>query len=143
MEDFELLERIGERLVDEHLDLKEENFRLRQIVDNDFVVSFVIDKRGFFMLPNKKSLKVLGVQAKKLKTKNAFEFFGKSPQAVENIRRALRGEALTDVLWLDNKYWKVTYQPTLDELSQVIGVTGISVDVTDIVNNPEKFRKKK
>ncbi|GAB4125544.1 MAG: hypothetical protein OHK0045_09800 [Raineya sp.] len=141
MEDFELLEKIGERLIDEHLSVKEENFRLREIVNNEHVVPFVIDKKGFFLLPSKYALKAMGIQARKLKTRNAYEFFEKNPRAIENIRRALRGESLVDVLKLDGKYWKVAYQPTYDEHNQIIGITGISIDVTDILLNAAKILK--
>lgn len=141
MEDFELLEKIGERLVDEHLSIKEENFRLKQIINNEHIVPFVIDKKGFFILPSKYALKAMGLQAKKLKTRNAFEFFEKNPKAIENIRRALRGESLVDVLKLDGKYWKVAYQPTYDEHNQIIGITGLSIDVTDVIENAEKIKK--
>ncbi|MGD1839305.1 MAG: PAS domain S-box protein [Thermonemataceae bacterium] len=139
MEDYELLNQIGERLVDEHLSIKEENFRLRQIINNDFVISFIIDKNGFFILPNRKSLKVMGIQAKKLKTKNALTFFEKNPRAVANIRRALKGESLSDVLKLDRRYWKVNYQPIYDEEGKLIGISGLSIDVTDIICNPETY----
>jgi PAS domain S-box-containing protein len=139
MEDFELLEKIGERLVDEHLSIKEENFRLREIVNNEHVVPFVIDKKGFFILPNKYALKAMGLQARKLKTRNAYEFFEKNPRAIENIRKALRGESFTDILKLDGKYWKVAYQPTYDEHNQIIGITGLSIDVTDVLLNAAKI----
>ncbi|MDX1903313.1 MAG: PAS domain S-box protein [Thermonemataceae bacterium] len=139
MEDFELLEKIGERLVDEHLNVKEENFRLKEILDNEHVVPFVIDKKGFFILPNKYAMKAMGIQAKKLKTKNAYEFFERNPKAVENIRRALKGESIVDVLKLDGKYWKVSYKPTYDEARQIIGITGLSIDVTDVLENAKKI----
>jgi PAS domain S-box-containing protein len=141
MEDFELFEKIGERLVDEHLSIKEENFRLREIINNDRVISFIIDKNGFFLLPNKKSLQVLGVYTKRLKTRNAYDFFGSNPKAIENIRRALKGESFSDVVKLDRKFWKVSYQPTYNDAKQLIGITGISVDITDIVENAEAIKK--
>lgn len=141
MEDFELIQKIGERLVDEHLNMKEENFRLREIVNNEHIVPFVIDKKGLFILPNKYALKAMGIQARKLRTKNAYEFFQKNPKAVENIRRALKGESLVDVLKLDGKYWKVSYQPTYDEHNQLIGITGISMDITDVIENVAKIKR--
>jgi len=141
MEDFELLNKIGERLVDEHLNIKEENFRLQQIISNDYVISFVIDKYGFFILPNKKSLKIMGIHTKKLRTRNAFEFFKGNQRAIDNVRRALRGESFADVLKLDKKYWRVAYQPTLNEQGEIIGITGVSVDITDILKNASKILK--
>lgn len=111
--------------------LRKAEKRLRTVVASASLILFATDKHGVFTLCEGEGLKSLSLQAGELVGQSAFEVYADSPQVGENIRRALRGEAFTSAVSVQDLVFDVRYSPLIDENENVLGVIGVATDITE------------
>jgi PAS domain-containing protein len=56
---------------------------------------------------------------------------GKYPQFIQNFQRALTGETFSDIETLDSLVLDTRYTPLTDTNGNILGVIGVSTDITD------------
>jgi PAS domain S-box-containing protein len=109
--------------------------QLKLIVKNAPIVLWSLDKDGRFTLSEGKALEKIGFNAGDAVGFSAFELYSFNPTFIENLHKALAGEAIefeTYNIYLDQPVaFKHFLQPTRNEQGEVTGVLAISIDATE------------
>ncbi|HEX9705302.1 MAG TPA: PAS domain S-box protein [Gemmatimonadales bacterium] len=105
--------------------------RLRTVVAGAPVILFALDDKGVFTFAEGKGLDVLGVRPGQLAGSSIFQLFQDVPQAVAEIRRALRGESFTSTLEVFGLEFEASYSPLRNRSGEVVGVIGVATDITE------------
>ena len=128
--------------------LKQTEARLRTVVGSASLVLFALDQAGVFTLLEGEGLKVLGLDPMKVVGKAASEIYGDNPVMLDNVHRALAGEAFSSPVNVGELTFQTRYTPLTDEDSKVVGVIGVAVDITDgrkaqqaLENNEQRYRE--
>jgi diguanylate cyclase (GGDEF)-like protein/PAS domain S-box-containing protein len=132
----ELEERVRERTAELELAsaaLRDSEGRLRTVVGNVPMVLFALDREGVFTLSEGKGLDALGLKPGQVVGFSVFDFYRDVPEMLENIRRALGGEALTSTLEVAGVAFETHYEPLWDEKGEPAGTIGVAIDVTERV----------
>jgi len=111
--------------------LKKSEEQLKAIVSNVPVVMWALDKDGIFTLSEGKGLKVLGLKPGEIVGQSIFDVYHETPQILENNRRALAGELLSTIVDMGNLVYESHYSPIHDDKGKVVGMTGLSLDITE------------
>jgi PAS domain S-box-containing protein len=111
--------------------LKETETRLQTVIGAASLVLFNIDKNGIFTLAEGEGLKALGLQPGELVGRSVYQEYGDVPQIIDNIKRALSGEAFNDAVEVGGLTFDTRYSPQLDKQGAVIGVIGVATDITE------------
>jgi PAS domain S-box-containing protein len=105
---------------------------LQVISDNLPVVIYALDSNGRFTYSDGKGLTRLGLAPGEVVGKNALEMYRDYPAVVDALQRALNGETHSQTLQLGNLWYQCYFVPQRDEQGRVIGVTGVSYDISDL-----------
>jgi two-component system cell cycle sensor histidine kinase/response regulator CckA len=109
--------------------------QLKLIVKTAPIVLWSIDKEGRFTLSEGKALEKIGFNAGDAVGFSAFELYSFNPTFIENLHKALAGEAIefeTYNIYLDQPVaFKHFLQPTRDAEGEISGVLAISIDSTE------------
>ncbi len=111
--------------------LRHSQERLRFVTSAAPLILFAIDTQGNFTFSRGKALSLLGYRDDEAVGQSAFDIFAHVPKQVEYIRRALTGEHVTSLTTLPGVVLETKYTPVYDEQSQLTGIIGISVDITE------------
>lgn len=122
--------------------LKESQEILRVVLDNTPVVLWAIDRDGICTVSDGLGLEQLNLRPGQLVGRAAHDIFADVPGSLECISRALAGKTSTRLLELSDKMWESRYIPRRDEAGAVIGMVGISLDMTDMVKNERELRQR-
>jgi diguanylate cyclase (GGDEF)-like protein/PAS domain S-box-containing protein len=117
------------RLAEDALRASEE--RLSALVANVPVVLFAIDREGKFTLSEGRALADLGLAPGQVVGMAVRDAYRDSPRIIENVDRALAGEAVADTIELDGMSWETIYSPVRDASGAVISVIGVALNATE------------
>ncbi len=112
-------------------ELRKNEALLRNLVTNAPVVLYSLDREGTFILSEGKGLEKLGVNPGQNIGRSYFELYAAWPSLVAGVRRALEGEAVTDVAERGDAVFERWLEPLRDAAGQVTGVIAVSVDVSE------------
>jgi PAS domain S-box-containing protein len=115
---------------------------LQVISDNLPVVIYAIDADGRFTYSGGKGLARVGLAPGEVVGQNALELYKDYPEVVEAFRRALNGEAHTQTLQLGNLWYQCYFVPERDERGNVVGITGVSYDITDLKHAEQQLQNR-
>jgi len=121
--------------------LRDSEQRLRTIIGNVPAIVYSIDREGLFTLSEGKGLAALGLQPGQLVGTSAFEVYADVPQVVNDLRRALSGETFTSIAEMSNGVYESWYTPLRNDTGEIIGLTGVSTDVTERKRAEEEQRR--
>ncbi len=105
--------------------------RLRTVVTHAPIVLWASDRAGTFTLSEGKGLEPQGLKPGELIGRSVFEVYRDVPRILEDSRRALNGEAFTSTVEVSGLIFDTHYSPVRDPNGQVIGVTAVSIDITE------------
>ena len=105
--------------------------RLRAVVTGAPVVLWALDRDGFFTVAEGTGLAKLGLDGVDMVGRSALEMYYTEPDVHRNLVRALSGERFTDVLRRPAGVWEVRFEPQFDDDGAVVGVIGVSTDVSE------------
>jgi PAS domain S-box-containing protein len=111
--------------------LRESRRLLYTVVNSAPIVMFAMDQDGVFTLSEGQALEILGLKPGELVGQSVHELYKNVPQMIEHIRRALAGEAFTATVEIENRAFETYYSPLRDTEGEIIGVVGVSTDITD------------
>jgi diguanylate cyclase (GGDEF)-like protein/PAS domain S-box-containing protein len=111
--------------------LRESEERLRTLVANAPIVLFALDRDGTVTHLEGSGLETLGSNPRDAVGRSAFELYGRYPQAMESLRRALAGEAFQETIETGNMIFEVEFAPRRDPQGAVAGVIGVATNVTE------------
>jgi PAS domain S-box-containing protein len=111
--------------------LRTSEARLRALLSSAPIVLFAWDKDGRFLTSDGKGLEPLGREPGEVVGKLITEVYPEGSAVHRNYLRAMSGEVVVDVLEVGGRWWTATSTPVRDDSGEIIGVTGVAVDVTD------------
>lgn len=115
---------------------------LKVISDNLPIVVYALDSTGRFIYSDGKGLARLGLAPGEMVGRNALEVYKEYPEIVEALRRALQGETHTQILRLGDLWYQCYFVPQKDEYGRVLGVTGVSYDITDLKHVEQQLQNR-
>ncbi|WP_458209991.1 PAS domain S-box protein [Haladaptatus sp. NG-SE-30] len=111
--------------------LRENEERLRTVVENVPVILFAIDDEGTFTLSEGRGLSTLDAEPGEAIGESIFDWLADYPDALSDVRRALAGETFRATHEIHDSFFETWYQPVRDTSDEVTGVIGVSMDVTE------------
>ncbi len=122
-------------------ELHESVERFKTVVTNSEGIVYIIDKDGTFSLSEGKGLSSLGLKPGEVVGKSVFELYKDYPGMLEEMRRVFKGETISsEVSISDTIQFKNWYTPQLSVNNEIIGLLGLSVDITEQKQAEEKIR---
>jgi len=94
------------------------------------LILFALDKRGIFTFSRGRALRTLGFHNDELVGQSFFNVFADMPSLVQDVKRTLSGESLTNHTVLTNLVMETKTTPLIDEHQHIFGMIGVSVDIT-------------
>ncbi len=113
--------------------LRENDQRLRSIVNGAPILLWSVDRNGVLTLLEGKGLETLGLNSTLLQGKPAAEVFRNVPQIVEEIQRALRGDEFGAIVVVKSFTFDTRYVPLRGLDGQITGMIGVATDITERV----------
>jgi len=112
----------------------------RALTSQSPIIIWAVDKAGIFTLSEGKALEQLQLKPGEVVGKSVFDVYRDFPEIIRDVRRALGGETVTDVIEVAHRYYHSTYNPVYDKNGQVNGVIGVSNDITESHLIEQKMR---
>lgn len=104
--------------------------RALQLVNHSNVIIWSIDVDGNFLNCEGKALTNFGIKSEEIIGKNIFELFKDHPKAIQSVKSALTGEEIEEDHRLGQRCYMNQLAPLQDEKGNLVGVAGISTDIT-------------
>ncbi len=133
---------ITERKQTEQL-LKESEEKFRTLVTNNEEIIYIINKDGTFLLSEGKGLAKLGIQPGQVVGHSVFELYKDYPDMLYEMQKAFAGETITVENKVGGQYFRNWYTPRLNNKNEVIGLLGLSVNVTERKKVEERLLSEK
>ena len=111
--------------------LRESEERFHAVISNSPVIIWAIDSEGMITLSEGKGLEGLGLKQREAVGQSLNELYRDFPEMIESFNKALAGKSFTVVNQVGNKSYESKLQPIRDKDGTVIGVSGVSIDVTE------------
>ncbi|MFN7146921.1 MAG: sensor histidine kinase, partial [Myxococcota bacterium] len=127
-----------QREAEGHLRESEERYRL--IVGQAPITFFAMDAAGNYLLADGRVYEGLGIDPRTLAGRSAKAVLARVPQGAALVERALAGEVAHGLVDWGHMIVKTHVSPIRDENGGVVGVTGVSVDVTDQVTAERELK---
>jgi len=121
--------------------LRESEERIHTIVSNTPIVIWVLDKEGIFTLSEGVGLRALGLRPGEVVGQSVFDVYRDVPQICEDNRRALTGESLVSIVEVGKLVFESHCSPIRDKNQEVIGMVGVSTDITERKQAEEALRE--
>ena len=111
--------------------VRESEERIHTIVSNAPVVIWALDKEGIFTLSEGAGLKALGLRPGEVVGQSIFDMYRDLPKILEDNRRALSGKTIVSTVEARGLLYESHYSPIRDKNRKVIGMVGVSTDITE------------
>ncbi len=113
---------------EEELRTSREN--LATVISNAPIVLFALNRKGVFTLCEGKGLESIGLKPGETMGVAAADLFVDSPAILDNIARALAGEAFTATVEYHERVFETHYRPVIKGFGEITGVIGVAMDIT-------------
>ncbi|MEM7348156.1 MAG: GAF domain-containing protein, partial [Chloroflexota bacterium] len=120
--------------------LKDTQKDLQTILDHIPAVMFVLNRDGDFTLAKGKGLNQLGFQEGEAVGQSLYDIYSRKQIVLDNFQAALAGEAGVFTAELSDLFFETSFEPLRDEASEVTGVVGVALDITDRVKAEEALQ---
>lgn len=121
--------------------LRESEKYVHSVITAAPVVLWDLDSAGTILLSEGNALTHLGLKAGQLVGRSVFEVNKNDPQSLALIARGLAGEEFSVEVEIAGRYWSNQYVPRRDEKGKVVGLFGVSLDVTERKLAEEEYAK--
>lgn len=111
-----------------------ESEELRRAATNGApIILFALNSEGEFTLSEGRGLEALGLEQNEVVGGSVFDLHRDGPRILENNRRALAGEEVTDTVEHGGLYFETRYSPLWDAEGRPQGTVCVGTDVTERV----------
>jgi diguanylate cyclase (GGDEF)-like protein/PAS domain S-box-containing protein len=97
------------------------------------IIIWATDADGKFTISQGRSLERIGLQRDEAIGQSIYDLYGDNTVIADMVRRALNGEEAQVIIDIGAGTFDVRYGPTRDDNGSIIGVAGVSYDITDRV----------
>lgn len=111
--------------------LKESQEKLQVVIANAPIVLFQIDRNGIFQFSDGKGLGSLGLLPAQVVGISVYEVYKDFPEIISQVKNALKGHIIRDVINVYGIHFEIQYNPILDKNGEVNSIIGIALDVTE------------
>ncbi|MEP5766660.1 MAG: PAS domain-containing protein [Halieaceae bacterium] len=122
-------------------DLRDSQEYLASVIANIPVILYELDRDGVFKLSTGRSLSQIGLAPGEAVGKSMTDYFPDGSPEVAAFQRALTGESFTTQTTLGDGYFDSRYTPRYDDAGNIVGVLGISYDITEQRLAEEQLRR--
>jgi PAS domain S-box-containing protein len=122
-------------------ELEQTQQRLRAVIANAPIILFALDGAGVFTLSEGRGLDALGLRPGEVVGRSVSDMYRDAPHVLASLRRALAGEALTEVVEVNGQVFETHYVPVLGAGGQVVGVNGVAINITERRRAEEALRQ--
>jgi PAS domain S-box-containing protein len=112
------------------MELRESESMLHAVIRSAPIFLWALDRDGCITLNTGLGLTRLGYPMGRNVGKNLFEIYSEDTQIAMLARRAISGEACSEVLENDGLQLHATYSPLYDAHGQLAGAIGVAIDIT-------------
>ena len=113
---------------------------LKQFLNKSNVIFWAVDLKGNIRMSEGAGLKALKLKPGNLVGKNFLKLFPQNLDIQKVFRRALKGEAFTLNLALENHFYETQFTPWKNARGQRLGSFGLSIDATEKKEAEEALR---
>ena len=121
--------------------LKESEKLFKGVVQNASAIIYIIDNKGIMRLCEGLGLEVLGLKPGQTIGQSVFEMYRDVPEIIATIRRALRGEIISNEVSIHGLTFANRYTPMLNEHGDITGILCVSFDISPRKKLEEKLNK--
>ena len=125
--------------MEEELQAREKLLRL--VVTSAPIIFWAIDRDGMITLVEGRGLSALGVAPGALVGTSIYGQLTGIPQVQDAIQKALKGKEVTAEIETEAGIFETRYSPIIDEHAEIVGVAGISLNVTERVRADAALRE--
>lgn len=118
------------RLADEKYQLRKSEMKYRLLTRHSPVVLFGIDSKGIFTLSEGLGLESMGAIPGEIVGKNVYEVYRNYPDVLQHVNKALSGTESHGIVQIGENCFEVWFTPVNDENECVVGISGVTVDIT-------------
>ncbi len=127
-----------QKYIEQALVLSEE--KLKTVISEAEVILFSIDKNGIFTFSEGKGLESLNLMPGEMIGKSAYEYYKDQPEIVENVKDALTGEVVRNVVEIGGLFFDTTYSPQFNINNDVESIIGVTTNITDHIKMRRKLK---
>lgn len=120
--------------------LRQSEERLRTVVDSAPIILWGIDSNGEYTLAQGKALSQFGFHSVDLVGRSIFQYETNIPNLRHYVQQALIGKTVTSTETLRERVLEIRFSPLIDD-NQIVGVTGVALDITERVQTEEALRQ--
>lgn len=130
-------------------ELRESEIKFKELIHNAPLVLLAVDANGIFTYSDGKGLEGTGLAPGQVVGLDAYQTYGQLEIQVnpgttlrgdEVIRRVLKGETINGLTELNGTYFDNAFVPHYNDLNEIIGMIGISINITEKFNAEKKSR---
>ncbi len=123
--------------------LRESQQRLQTVISSAPIILFAIDKAGYFTFSEGHGLKKLGLNRGEIIGQSVYIMYQDMPEIIEQINQALQGEEFTSIVEIYGTYFESRYSPIYNQVGEVTGIIGVSIDITERKQAEMQLQKQK
>ena len=99
------------------------------------------DAKGIIIFSEGKNLEAMGLSPEEIVGRSQFDVFKNHPESLESHRRCLSGEACDYDIVVNGMILHCVLTPIFDDKGNVLGINGISLDVTETRKTEDKLKQ--
>ena len=111
--------------------LIESEEKFRNLITNTEEIIYIIAKDGTFILSEGKGLSELGLKPGEVVGESVFELYKESPDILAQMREAFKGKTVNEEAKVGDFYFKNWYTPQTNLQGEIIGLLGLSINITE------------
>lgn len=111
--------------------LRETQQRLHAVIEAVPLILWAVDTEGRITVSQGRALRALGVEDNEYVGRSVYEVYKNYPGNLAMIWRGLTGETSSKDTETGDRFWDNRCVPQFDENGEVVGLLGVSVDITD------------
>jgi len=105
--------------------------RLRTVLANSQAIIYQLDPEGRFTLSEGLGLANIGLKPGEVVGRSALEMYSDDPEVMEQLRRAMEGQASRRISRAGDRFFDNLITPVLDDRGHLESIIGIATDITD------------
>ena len=121
--------------------LEERNFLLYSVLANGPLILWTADREGTFTFSAGHALRHLGLMDGEVVGMNLFELYRDYPAVCAATRETLGGSSISYLAQVGERHWHTHMNPIRSVDGEVIGVLGLSIDVTEQARLEQELRE--
>ena len=131
---------LEQKVADRTSELRVSEERLRTVVAGAPILLFAVDGHEVMTFAEGQGIEALGIKGNEVVGMTLDHLATRMPQVVDDVRRALTGEAFATTVQFEGTIWEMRYSPHVGDNDEVAGVIGVCTDVAERVEAEEAER---